>query len=369
MPIYFDNAATTPLEPRVIETMTEVMQNSYGNPSSIHSFGRKSKVIIENARKKIASLLHVVPSEIFFTSGGTEAISTIINGAVSIGINHFISSKLEHSAVLKTLNHLENEGKVQLDFVPFDEKGHLDLTELSTLLKQDKRSMVCLMHAQNELGNLLSIKKVGELCREKRALFLCDTVQTMGKYPIDLSDGYVDFAVCSAHKLHGPKGVGFVYISSGNSISPLIFGGGQERNMRSGTENLYGIAGLSKAFEIANEEMQTNIEKISSLKAHLIERLKIEMPDVVVNGDEKGLYSIVNLGFPKPKFGMELLMKLDIDGVAVSGGSACSSGSLKDSAVITELGLVEKVQAVRVSFSKFNTFEEVDTFVNLLKTY
>ena len=369
MPIYFDNAATTPLENKVIETMTEVMQNSYGNPSSVHSFGRKSKVIIENARRKISSLLNVVPSEIFFTSGGPEAISMIINGVVASGINRIITSKLEHSAVLKTLYHLEEEGKIKIDFVSFDEKGHLDISELEKLLDIEARTLVCLMHAQNELGNLLSIKKVGELCREKRALFLCDTVQTMGKYPIDFSDGYVDFAVCSAHKLHGPKGVGFVYINSGNSISPLIFGGGQERNMRSGTENLYGIAGLSKAFEIANEEMQTNIEKISSLKAHLIERLKNEMPDVVVNGDEKGLYSIVNLGFPKPKFGMELLMKLDIDGFAVSGGSACSSGSLKDSAIIIELGLIEKVQAVRVSFSKYNTLEEVDTFINLLKTY
>ena len=369
MQIYFDNAATTRIDERVIELMVSIMKDNYGNPSSIHSFGRKSKVIIENARKKVASLLHVVPSEIFFTSGGTEAISTIINGAVSIGINHFISGKLEHSAVLKTLYHLENEGKIQLDFVPFDEKGHLDLNVLATLLKQDKRSMVCLMHAQNELGNLLPLKKVGELCHENMALFCCDTVQTMGKFPIDFSDTYVDFAVCSAHKFHGPKGVGFMYINSTNSINPQIFGGGQERNMRSGTENIYGIAGLAKAFEIANEELQQNMNKIAALKLHLMDRLKAELPDVVINGDEKGLYTILNLGFPKPKFGQELLMKLDIDGVAVSGGSACSSGSLKDSAVITELGLVEKIQAVRISFSKYNTLQEVDALVDLLKTY
>lgn len=369
MQIYFDNAATTPLEPSVIEAMTKVMHDSFGNPSSVHSFGRKSKVLIESSRRKVASLLNVQPAEIFFTSGGTEAIVMIISGIVESGVNRIITSKLEHSAVLKTLYHLEAEGKIIIDFVSFDEKGHLDLLEFEKLLEKNVKTLVCLMHAQNELGNLLPIKKVGELCLNHNALFLCDTVQTMGKYPIDLSAGFIDFAICSAHKLHGPKGVGFVYINSRNSISPLIFGGGQERNMRSGTENLYGIVGLSKAFEIAHEGMQTNIENISALKQHLIEQLKVEMPEVVINGEENGLYTILNLGFPKPRFGQELLMKLDIDGFAISGGSACSSGSLKDSAVIAALGLSTKIQAVRVSFSKYNTIDEVNALVNLLKTY
>ncbi|MBL4655926.1 MAG: cysteine desulfurase, partial [Bacteroidia bacterium] len=346
--IYFDNAATTQLDPVVKEDMIRVMDQCPGNPSSIHSLGREAKTEIEKSRKKVAEVLNASPSEIFFTSGGTEANNTIINGVVnSLGITKVISSPIEHPSVLVTLQRLSESGAIELGSVKLDSNGHVDLRSLEKYLKNNPNSFVSLMHANNEIGNLTSLKKVGELCKEYNAIYHADTVQTVGKYHIDLQTVGVDFITCSAHKLHGPKGVGFFYMKGADrSIKPFITGGAQERNMRGGTENTYGIVGLTKALEIAVSDLDNIQSQIEALKEYMLSELIANFESVSFNGDveNKSLFNLINAGFvinngqeiTPDKLDM-LLFNLDIEGVAVSGGSACSSGSLVGSHVLKAL--------------------------------
>lgn len=368
--IYLDNAATTAMDPQVIEAMMNVMINTYGNPSSVHQMGAASRDIIEDARQSIARLLKAEPSEIFFTSGATEAINTILEGAVkSLGVNHIITSPLEHPAVIETIDKLKTQYGVQISMVNFDELGQIDLQHLKELTKIPQKNLVCLMHANNELGNLLSIKKASEICKQNGAFFFSDTVQSMGKFKLNFAVNNLDFAAGSAHKFHGPKGVGFMFIRGGLSILPHMNGGPQERNMRAGTENISGIAGLAKAFEIAYENLDDISEKILSLKQHLIQRIKTEIPEAIFHGDSEGLYSIINIGLPKATHNKMLIFNMDVEGFAVSGGSACSSGVMNISHVIKALGKSDDYIPVRVSFSKYNNLEEIDKFVDVLKKY
>jgi len=370
MRIYLDNAATTPLDPEVLEAMLPMMKQHFGNPSSIHSYGRDVRAALENARKSVAKCLHVSPSEIFFTSGGTEANNTAIQCSVrDLGIKHAISSRIEHHAVLHTLEELEKEGKIKLSFVNLDESGRINLNHLEELLKNNDRSLVSLMHANNELGNLLPIQKVGELCEKYNAIFHSDTVQTMGHYGFDLSKLHVHFITCAAHKFHGPKGVGFLYINSKVKIHPFIFGGAQERNMRGGTENVYGIIGLAKALEIADAHLDEHRQYISGLKQYMTEKLKENIHDIEFNGDTLGdsLYTVLNVSFPPSDMSEMLLFNLDIQGIAASGGSACSSGSNVGSHVLTALNVSPDRPSVRFSFSKYTMREEIDIAVEKLK--
>ncbi|MFT6815575.1 MAG: cysteine desulfurase [Sphingobacteriales bacterium] len=371
MKVYLDNAATTPLDKEVIKVMTEVLENNYGNPSSTHAFGRESRSIIEGARKKVAEMLNTSPSTIFFTSGGTEADNTAIKCGIKFNkIKHAITSKIEHHAVLYPLEAMEKEGLIKLSFVDVDHMGHIKLDHLEELLANNERSFVSLMHANNEIGNKMDLKEAGDICKKYDALFHCDTVQTCGHFPIDLQDINVHFVTCSAHKLHGPKGIGFLYINENVKIDPLIFGGSQERNMRAGTENIYGIAALSKALELANNNMQAHHEHILALKKYMIKSLQEAIPEVLFNGDidsNKSLYTVLNVSLPPTDAAEMLLFSLDIAGVAASGGSACSSGSDIGSHVLTNIGADPNRPAVRFSFSKLNTKEEIDFTVEKLK--
>lgn len=372
MKVYLDNAATTCLDNEVFDAMVPFMKNDFGNPSSIHSFGRKTRSAIENARKTVAKLLNVTPAEIFFTSGGTEADNMAINQSIhSLGIKHAITSKIEHHAVEHTLQVLEKEGKIKLSWVNIDEKGNIDLAHLEELLKNNERSFVSLMHANNEIGTLLPIKKVGEICAKYDAIFHCDTVQTMGHYPMDLSHLHVHFVTCAAHKFHGPKGVGFLYVNHQVKIKPMIHGGAQERNMRGGTENLYGIVGLAKALEICYREMDEHMVHVKALKNYMIEQLKANIPGVEFNGetDEHSLYTVLNCRFPHHPDAEMLLFNLDIAGIAASGGSACSSGSNQGSHVLRAIGIDMTRPSVRFSFSKFTKKEEIDYTIEKLKEF
>ncbi len=369
--IYLDNAATTPMDKAVVSLMTEMMENQYGNPSSIHADGRGVRTKVEEARKTVAKLLNTSPSEIFFTSGGTEADNMAIRCTIKdLGIKHAITTSIEHHAVVHTLEELAHDGHIKLSFVQLDEKGSLDMLHLAKLLAENERSLVSLMHANNEIGNLIDLRAVGELCEQHDAIFHSDTVQTMGHYAHDLANLPIHFITCAAHKFHGPKGVGFLYISHKVKIKPLIFGGSQERNMRGGTENVYGIVGLAKALSIAYEEMQPHHSHIQSLKTYMIESLKAAIPNIAFNGDidpEKSLYTVLNVSFPPSEMGEMLLFSLDIAGISVSGGSACSSGSNVGSHVLTVIKADPARSAVRFSFSKYNTKEEIDIVVAKLK--
>ncbi|HEY1024479.1 MAG TPA: cysteine desulfurase family protein [Sphingobacteriaceae bacterium] len=371
MRVYLDNAATTPIDKEVLKEMYEVMENQYGNPSSIHSHGREVRTVIEKARKTVAGLLHASPAEIFFTSGGTEADNTAIRrGIVDHNIKHAITSRIEHHAVLHTLEALEKNGVIRLSFVNVDGKGNVDLDHLEELLQNNDRSFVSLMHANNEIGTLTEIEKVGDLCERYNAIYHCDTVQTMGHYPHDVSKLKVHFLVCAAHKLHGPKGVGFLYVNHNIKINPMIFGGAQERNMRGGTENVYGIVGLAKALEIAYSEMQQHQEHIQSLKSYMMDELKANIPGVHFNGEtdpDKSLYTVLNVCFPETEMAEMLLFNLDIAGISASGGSACSSGTNIGSHVLAGIGADPKRASVRFSFSKFNTKDEVDYALSKVK--
>lgn len=370
MKIYLDNAATTPIDPEVVDAMIPVLKNQFGNPSSIHSFGREVRTVIEQARKSVARILNVSPAEIFFTSGGTEANNTALFCSVrDLGVKQVISSPLEHHAVLHTLQELEKEGKIKLSFVKLDEKGVVDLKDLEKLLKSDLKTLVTLMHANNEVGNLIPLKKVAELCLNNNAIFHSDTVQTMGHYTMDLQDIPVQFITCAAHKFHGPKGIGFLYINHQIKIHPFIHGGAQERNMRGGTENVYGIVGLAKALEIATEQMSEHQKHIEGLKNYMISSLKENIPGIEMNGNPEGdsLYTVLNVAFPPSENSEMLLFNLDISGIACSGGSACSSGSNTGSHVLKAIyGDVDR-PSVRFSFSKYNTKEEIDIVVEKLK--
>ena len=370
MKVYLDNAATTPIDPEVVESMLPILRNGFGNPSSIHSWGRETKAAIEKARKAVAGFLNASPSEIFFTSGGTEANNTAIFCSVrDLGIKHAITSRIEHHAVLHTLQELEREDKIKLSYVDLDEVGHVKLNHLEELLKSNERSLVSLMHANNEIGNLLPLDKVSSLCQKYNAVFHSDTVQTMGHYSMDLKKTQIDFLNCAAHKFHGPKGIGFLYINSRIKIHPFIYGGSQERNMRGGTENVYGIVGLAKALEIAYGHLENHQSQISSLKKYMAEKLKEHIPGIKFNGDTLGssLYTVLNVSFPANENSEMLLFNLDISGIACSGGSACSSGSDAGSHVLKALYGNSERPSVRFSFSKYNTKTEVDFVVEKLK--
>jgi cysteine desulfurase len=371
MRIYFDNAATTPLDPEVLKSMYKVMESNYGNPSSIHAHGREVRTIIEKARKTVAHLLHTSPAEIFFTSGGTEADNTAIRcGIIDNHIGHAITSRTEHHAVVHTLEAMEKTGMIKLSFVDVDNKGNIDLDHLERLLQTSPRSFVSLMHANNEIGTLTNMERVGDICEQYDAIYHCDTVQTMGHYKHDLSKLKAHFVVCAAHKLHGPKGVGFLHVNHRIKIKPMIYGGSQERNMRGGTENVYGIVGLASALEIAYSEMDQHQQHIQGLKTYMIEQLRENIPGVTFNGEidpEKSLYTVLNVSFPEMDSADMLLFNLDISGISASGGSACSSGTDIGSHVLTAIGASPSRPSVRFSFSKYNTRQEVDFTVAKLK--
>ncbi|TAL60370.1 MAG: cysteine desulfurase [Bacteroidetes bacterium] len=386
MKVYLDNAATTALDKEVLEAMLPYMQEHFGNPSSIHSFGRKTRAAIESARKIIAKNLNVSPSEIFFTSGGTEAINTAIRCTIrDLGIKHAITSKIEHHAVLHTLEALEHAREIKLSYVDLDSKGHVDLNHLEELLNAvssqnaeepvtrnlKPETFVSLMHANNEIGNLLPMKRAGELCGKYKAVFHSDTTQTMAHYKMDLKSFQVDMVNGAAHKFHGPKGVGFLYLSGSVKINPFIYGGSQERNMRGGTENLYGIVGLGKAFEVALRDMDAHHAHIQGLKSYMIEQLKNNIPGISFNGDAEGssLYTLLNVQFPFTENAEMMLFNLDIAGIAASGGSACTSGSNQGSHVLKGIGSTMSRPSVRFSFSKYNTKEDIDFCVSKLKEF
>ena len=369
--IYLDNAATTPIDKAVIEAMLPMMEMNFGNPSSIHGHGREVRSAVERARKTIAGLLNTSPAEITFTSGGTEADNmAIVRSIEKFEITHAITSALEHHAVLHTLEYLVQKGKIKLSFVELDAKGHIDLNNLEELLRDNPKTLVSLMHGNNEIGNLLDMNKVGQLCEDYGAIFHSDTVQTMGHYRHDLQQMKIDFLVGAAHKFHGPKGVGFLYISSKNKIQPLIHGGSQERNMRGGTENVYGIVGMAKALEIAYSGMDDHRKHVEMLKSRMITKLRENLDDIIFNGDsanlEKSLYTVLNIGFPPSDEGDMFLFNLDINKISASGGSACTSGSDIGSHVLTALNTSPNRPSVRFSFSKYNTVEEIDFVVDKL---
>ncbi len=373
MRIYLDNAATTAIDEEVLQEMVNVMQQDYGNPSSIHADGRKVRTLIEKARKQVASLIGASPSEIFFTSGGTEADNMAIRrGITDQGLSHAITSPLEHHAVLHTLQDLEKDGIIQLSYVSVDEKGEVNLDHLKELLAMNSRSFVSLMHANNELGTLINLEEISEICSSHDAVLHSDTVQTIGHLPIDVSSLTIDFITGAAHKFHGPKGVGFLYINHRLKIKPFIYGGAQERNMRGGTENVYGIVGLAKALEIACRDMRDHRSHVEGLKEYMRERLIQELPSVNFNGQqeaEKSLYTVLNVSFPETEMSDMLLFNLDIAGISASGGSACSSGSNIGSHVLSAIGASSERPSVRFSFSKFNTKNEVDQTVAKLKEF
>lgn len=371
--IYFDNAATTALDPVVLDVMMPFLTEKFGNPSSIYSYGRETKMAIENARKTVARILNVNPGEIFFTSGGTESTNTAINAAIrDLGCKHIITSPIEHHATLHTIEHLAHSGEVSFSFVHLNELGHIDLMHLEELLKKSKvRSLVTLMHANNEIGNLLKIKAVGELCTKYDAIFHSDTVQTVGHYPLDLRKLPVHFINGAAHKFHGPKGVGILYVNENIRIKPYLYGGAQERNMRAGTENLYGIVGFAKALEIATQRHEQDSIYIKGLKTYMADQLQEAFPGILFNGDASGssLYTVLNVSFPLTEKSDMLLFNLDIAGICVSGGSACTSGASSASHVIKALynGKSASLVPIRFSFSRHNTKEEVDAVVEKLK--
>lgn len=365
MKVYLDNAATTPLAPEVYEVMAQLLKEEFGNPSSTHFFGRQAKAVIETSRRTVAKLIHAQPSEIVFTSGGTEADNMALNCAVlDLGVERIITSSIEHHAVIHTAEHIASLRSIELELVQFDELGHVDLIHLRQLLeKSPKKTIVSLMHGNNEIGNLLPLDKVSALCREFGAYFHSDTVQTMGHYAFNLQELEIDFLTCAAHKFHGPKGVGFLYINKKIKTHPLIQGGSQERGLRGGTENLYGIAGLAKALEIANEDIDGHQQHVQGLKSYMIEQLQSKFESIDFHGDirpEKSLYTVVNVCFPSTPKAAMLLFTLDLKGVACSGGSACSSGSNKGSHVLEGIQADTSRPNVRFSFSRYSTKEEID---------
>ena len=377
MKVYFDNAATTPLYPEVVEKITEVLSNTYGNPSSTHALGRGAKSLIEYSRKQIAKELNALPSEIIFTSGGTEADNFILHSCVrDLGVQVVISSLIEHHAVLHTLEVLAKKYPIQIVYVNLTERGDIDLQHLKNLLEQytEKKALVSLMHLNNEIGNILPLKEVAILCKEKGAYFHSDTVQSVGHYPINLQEIPVDFITASAHKFHGPKGVGFAFIRKGIALHSSITGGEQEKGLRAGTEAVHNIVGMEVAFSLSYTNLDRNTEKLKDLKRYFIKQLKHHFPEAVFNGmcdtlDESS-YTIVNIGFPLLKNqNSTLLFQLDLKGIACSKGSACQSGSVQTSHVLSAFLPEEALQypSLRCSFSIFNTVKDVDFLIESLK--
>lgn len=362
--IYLDNAATTPLAPEVFDAMLPYLKEHFGNPSAIHAYGRKTRAAVEQARRMVAQLLGCAPGEIIFTSGGTEADNMVLNGAVrDLGVKHIITSPIEHHAVELTAHALGHTG-TQVHWLRLEADGKPDLAHLEELLKATKGQgvLVSLMHANNEIGTRIDLDVIGGLCRKYGALFHSDTVQTMGHYRFDLEKQPVDFITCAAHKFHGPKGVGFLYMRNGATLRPMILGGSQERNMRAGTENVYGIVGLAKAMELAYDGLEEHQQHVSGLKQYMRKRLSELVPGLSFNGDtsENSLYTVLNVHFPEDGRSEMLIYNMDIEGIACSGGSACSSGSNKGSHVIGHLHPGRDGANVRFSFSRYTTRADVD---------
>jgi len=369
--IYFDNAATTPLDPEVLHAMMPYLTTNFGNPSSIYSYGRETRMAIENARKTVAKILNAHPAEIFFTSGGTESSNTAITASVrDLGCKHIISSAIEHHATLHTVEHLHKTGEATLSYVNLLPNGHVDMHHLETLLQQStQKCLVTLMHANNETGNMLNLQATGTLCKKYGAIFHSDTVQTVGHFPFNLRNTPVDFITGAGHKFHGPKGVGMLYINEKIKITPFVQGGSQERNMRAGTENLYGIVGFAKALELATAGHESESVYINGLRLYLMEKLQQNLPGISFNGDPLGqsLYTVLSVNFPKTDKSEMLLFSLDMNNICASGGSACTSGADQGSHVIKAINNNPNNVTVRFSFSKHNTKEEVDTVVEKLK--
>jgi cysteine desulfurase len=371
MRVYLDNAATTPIDKQVVEAMLPFLTEHFGNPSSVHWHGRHVRAEIEKARKLVAELIGASPAEIFFTSGGTEADNCVLWGAVeTYNIKNLISSPLEHHAVLHTLKEISEKKQIPLHWVEINKKGEINKEHLHQLVQQNPNALVSLMHGNNEIGNLISLEEIGEICKSYGAFFHSDTVQTMGHYAHHLKTTPLDYLVGAAHKFHGPKGVGFMFVRQKSKIHPYITGGSQERNMRGGTENVAGIVGLAKALQLAYENMQGHEQHIRSLKAAMIELLKEKVPDVQFNGMsadlEKSLYTVLNVSLPPSEEGSMLLFNLDIAGVSASGGSACSSGSESRSHVLQAIDAPAERPAVRFSFSRFNTIEDIRFAVDVM---
>jgi cysteine desulfurase len=369
--IYFDNAATTALDEEVLGAMMPFLTQKFGNPSSIYSYGRETKMAIEAARKSVAKILNAHPAEIFFTSCGTESNNTAITAAVrDLGCKRIITSPIEHHAVSHTVEHLDNMDVVKVDFVKLLPDGHVDIEDLERLLAvSDDKTLVSLMHANNEIGNMLDIHAVGNLCKLYNAIFHSDTVQTVGHFAFDLRNTPVHFITGSAHKFHGPKGIGILYINENVKIKPLLHGGAQERNMRAGTENIYGIVGFSKALELATANYEDDSAHIGTLKNYMLEQLKKNIKGVSFNGDctNRCLYTVLSTSFPKTERSEMILFNLDINNICASGGSACTSGAEQGSHVIRAINNNPNQVTVRFSFSKYNTKEEVDAVVTKLR--
>jgi cysteine desulfurase len=370
--IYFDNAATTSLDPAVLEAMMPYLTEKFGNPSSIYSYGRETRMAVEQARKSVAKNLGAKPSEIFFTSGGTESSNTILHAAIQdLGCKHIISSPIEHHATLHTVEHLAKLHNIKLSWVNILHNGHIDIDHLEQLLNaHQEKTIVSIMHANNEIGNMIDLYEVGALCKKNNAYFHSDTVQTVGHFSFNLKETPVDFITGAGHKFHGPKGVGILYINENIKINPLVHGGAQERNMRAGTENLYGIVGFAKALELASASYEKDSAYMQSLKQYMHDQLVQNIPGVSFNGDPFGnsLYTLLSTNFPKTDKTDMLLFNLDIHHVCASGGSACSSGAQQGSHVIQALKKEGEIATVRFSFSKNNTRQEIDQVVKILTT-
>jgi cysteine desulfurase len=372
MAVYLDNAATTPIAPEVIEAMIPILRDGFGNPSSSHSFGRKSKALLEVSRRSIAKHMNCQPSEVIFTSGGTEADNMALNSCVNeMGVTHIITSCLEHHAIGHTADAIEKSGKARVSCVKVDSKGNVDLADLERLLQTKDKTLVSLMHANNEIGTLLPLKKVSEMCRKYNAYFHSDTVQTMGHYTFDLQDLDIDFITCAAHKFHGPKGIGFLYVNKKVKVGSMIHGGAQERGFRGGTENVYGIVGLAKAMELAYEDVESHQKHVQELKSYMIDQFRSYFDDIQFHGEiepHNSLYTVLNVCFPRTEKAGMLLFTLDLKGVAVSGGSACSSGAAKGSHVLEGIGADMTRPNARFSFSRYTTREEIDFALEQVKS-
>ena len=369
--IYFDNAATTSLDPDVLDAMMPYLTEKFGNPSSIYSYGRETKIAIEQARKSVATILNAHPAEMFFTSGGTESSNTAILSSVrDLGCRHIITSAIEHHAVSHTVKHLHEENLVQVSYVDILSDGHVDLMHLEKLLSEShSKTLVTLMHANNEIGNILDLFAVGALCKKYEAIFHSDTVQTVGHFPFDLRNTPVHFVTGAAHKFHGPKGAGLLYINENVRIKPFIHGGAQERDMRAGTENVYAIVGFARALENATKNYTTDSEIIRGLKVYMHDELLKRFPAVKFNGDVMGrsLYTVLSASFPKTSKSEMILFSLDINGICASGGSACTSGAEQGSHVIRAINKNPNQVTVRFSFSKYNTRKEIDLVISKLE--
>jgi cysteine desulfurase len=371
--VYFDNAATTPISEEVIEAMLPVLRGQFGNPSSIHAEGRSVRAVVESARKTVAQAIGASTAEIFFTSGGTESNNMAIKCAVrDLGVRRIISSPTEHHCGLHAIEAEQKNDHVEVMWLPVDELGHVDMQALEQTLQESAgiKTLVSIMHANNEIGTMNDLEKISALCRQYGALYHCDTVQTIGHFPINVQKTPLNFLAGAAHKFHGPKGVGFIYINAESPIKPFIDGGAQERNMRGGTENVYGIVGLAKALELAVNNMESRTEHIRDVRNYLKERLLESFDDIQFNGDYDGacLFTVLSVSFPPSPKNELLLLSLDIAGVSASGGSACSSGAEKGSHVLEAIGADPARKSIRFSFSHYNTREEVDFVIEKLKT-